>query len=190
VYDEANIMLEDVWGMELVPLYPNDLEDIEPVDNKKKTNKKKKKKDRGGDDEDDDEDEDEDVEMEGTAAAKKNSNNKKKGPPKMFCLRTTLPDEIIRKAVKSHDNFDPEIIARYDLDLRSALGDAFVGQNNRGDEDLKEWKKGDDAVFDWKTGPDQRTLFGILYTILSLILVNERVLTDGVYPRSIHSQIR
>lgn len=165
-------MLESVWGMELVPLFPNELEDIAPPPDKKKKSKKKKSRDdeasgSGDDDEDD---------AAGTGGTKK---VKRRGPPKMFCIRTTLSDGDIRRAVKSNDTLDPGLQVRYDEDLIGAMGSAIAG--DRGDEELKEWKRGDDAIFDWKTGPEQRTLMGILYVILSLILVNERVLTDGEF---------
>lgn len=172
VYDEANQMLESVWGMELVPLFPNEVEDIVPEadNNKKKSSKKKKSKNGEASASDGDE-----AEEEETAAKKP----KRRGPAKMFCVRTLLETSIIKKAVKSNDDLDPAVQERYNEDLRGALGDAVAGE--RGDEELKEWKKGDDAIFDWKTGPEQRTLMGILYVILSLIMVNERVLTDGKF---------
>lgn len=155
--------------MELVPLFPNEIEDIVPqADNSKK--KSKKKNSREGEASGSGED-DEDAEGAGTKKAKR------KGPAKIFCLRSTLDAKHIRLAVKSNDGWEPVLQKRYEEDLVSMLGSAIAG--DRGDEELKEWKKGDDAIFDWKTGPEQRTLMGILYVILSLILVNERVLTDG-----------
>lgn len=165
-------MLKQTFGMELVALYPNEVEEAQPDDGKKK-----KKKNGGNDDASTSEDD--------TARA---SGKKRRGAPKMFCLRSTLPEELIRKSVKSNEDLSPAAQARQYEDLRGSLGDAFAGNGqegerrggrNDGDEELKEWKRGEDAIFDWKTGPEQRTLFAILYVILSLILVNERVLTDG-----------
>lgn len=168
VFDEANAMLESVWGMELVPLYPNEPEDPTGADSDKKKKKKNKSNDNDGAASASSDEEESDVKK-----------AKRRGPPKLFCLRSRLPTDIIKKAVKSNDSLNPEDQARYDEDLRGALGDALAGTGQRADEELKEWKRGDDTILDWKTGPEQRTLFGILYVILALIMVNERVLSDG-----------
>lgn len=156
--------------MELVPLYPNEIDDIVPQTQEKKKKKKKRNND------DDDSNPEEEAEENAANGGKK---AKRRGPARMFALRSTLPNDLIRKAVKTIEDMSPENQARYEKDLHGALGDAFAGNRQEPDEELKEWKMNDDTIFDWKTGPDQRTLIGILYVILSLILVNERVLTDG-----------
>lgn len=165
VFEEANQMLDSVWGMELVPLFPNETEDVTAASTD--DSKKKKKKSKNG-------------EGSGSASSEAETETKKtkrKAPAKIFCLRTKIHRDIIRKAVRGNDQLDGPGQTRYDDDLRGALGDAIAGP--RGDEELKEWKRGDDSILDWKTGPEQRTLFGILYVVLALIMVNERVLTDG-----------
>lgn len=174
-------MLESVWGMELVPLFPNETEDVtgNSDDNKKKNKNKAKKGDAAASGSSEEE--------EGVEAKK--TRTKRRGPAKVFCLRTTVAREFIRKAVKANDDLDPVAQARYDEDLRGALGDAIAGTGQQADEELKEWKRGDDSILDWKTGPDQRTLFGILYVVLALIMVNERVLTDGkIFPMQFSSR--
>lgn len=98
----------------------------------------------------------------------------KTGTAKAFCLRSTLSDNIIQAAVKGIEDEDPRTdTIRLDEDVKGALGIAVPAQ-------LRDWKRGDDAIFDWKTGPEQRTTMGVLYVILSLILVNERVMSDGM----------
>lgn len=102
----------------------------------------------------------------------KAANKPKKESAKAFALRSTLPEEILAAAVLGFDAEEPATETRLDEDAKAALGDGSSAE-------MQDWKRGDDAVFDWKTGPDQRTVMGVLYIILALILVNERVLTDG-----------
>lgn len=163
-------MLESVWGMELVPLFPNETEDVAGGDSNDKQKKKKKKSTQNGD------------AASGSGSGSEEDTQvkktRKKGPARMYCIRTTIGREIIRKAVKSNAELDAPNQDRYDEDLRGHLGDA-IATGAQADDGLKEWKRGEDHIMDWKTGPEQRTLLGILYVVLALIMVNERVLTDG-----------
>jgi hypothetical protein len=68
----------------------------------------------------------------------------------------------------------PNNTDRFMEDVQAELGSA--GMNR---DELKDWKIGRDEILDWRTGPEQRTLMGVLNVILALIMVNERVLTDG-----------
>lgn len=160
--------------MELVELFPRDTDETAEKPKKKNAAQNENEADNGEAASDDDaEDGDgKKKKKKKKPAAKKDSDKPKKGSAKAFCLRTTLDDEILRAAIAADTNIDNDTLNRREVDTTGSLGDAASNK-------LQEWKQGDDAIFDWKTGPEQRTLMGILYVILSLILVNERVLTDG-----------
>lgn len=163
--------------MELVELFPQNSE--EPAEKPKKKNAAQAaNEDEGDEGGSDEEGEGEGRKKKKKPKAKKDNDKPKKGSAKAFCLRTTLDDQILQAAIAPDTNIDYDTMDRRELDATGSLGDAASVQ-------LQEWKQGDDAIFDWKTGPEQRTLMGILYVILSLILVNERVLTDGGHSKTL-----
>lgn len=160
--------------MELVPLFPREPEEGEDAPSKKKS----KKKSNNNEEEDQAESSEDDANPNKKKKAKKAGGTKKDVPKsaasaKSYCLRSLLPAAVIAKAIKPSP-FDPEAEERHLLDLKGAVGEAGMQR-----EGLKEWKLGRDEVIDWRRGSEQRTLMGILNVVLALIMVNERVLTDG-----------
>ena len=178
VFMKANIMLKESLGMELIELFPRSADiSIEAANESQIKHMHESNENDGGVSSDNEGDDGDDDDGRRKKNKKKDAgrDGQKRGTAKAFCLRTTLSDDIIHAAVKGIENEDPHRdTRRLDEEVQGALGDAVPAQ-------LKDWKRGDDAIFDWKTGPEQRTTMGILYVILSLILVNERVLTDGKY---------
>ena len=83
-----------------------------------------------------------------------------------------MSDSMIRKALEPLEREGDDDEGRLNSDVVGAMGIAAP-------EELKNWKRSNDAVIDWQTSPDQRALMGVLFVVLALILVNERVLTDG-----------
>jgi hypothetical protein len=181
--------------MQLVPLYPREIEDDDDADGGANDNDAEEgaegEEEASGDDDDEDHDDEERrrkkkkkkaaAARKRAAAAAANAKGKGKGkgagassgPAKSFALRTLLSDELVRAAVEPAA-FEPEMDARNVGDLRAALGDGGMKK-----QEWAEWKMTRDEIVDWQTGPEQRTLMGILHIILALIMVNERVLTDG-----------
>lgn len=160
-------MLKNNFGMELVELFPKPVEDVT------KNLKKKKQKPNNEEGDDDGEDSSDEEDENGRKKKKKaqaGDGSKRRGAAKSFCLRSTLDSSVIARCVDALDVEDNEAELRLDNDLKGALGD--LGSIKK---DLKEWKRGRDVIFDWQTGPDQVTLFGVLYVILSLILVTGEV---------------
>lgn len=172
VMTKANTYLNRYFGMELVPLIPRDLD--EQGDEALSKKKQKKRANNNSNDGEESSSEDEAAARATAAAAKK---KKKKAPTaRGFTLRTTLPAELVAKAiVPMHERQanDPNHAERFAEDAASELGSAGVLR-----DELKEWKMGRDEIIDWRTGSDQRTLMGLLNVVLALIMVNERVLTD------------
>lgn len=173
VFEAANKMLRNDFGMELVEIVPRPPAE-DPFAKAKVTAQSKKRTDNQ-----DNADASSGSEDEGGKKKKKpkkggDTTTSKKLPAKQFCLRTCLPDVVIQASAVSNDgeDVDDAMTARRNKDVEVALGKAAP-------DELKDWKRSDDAILDWQTGPDQRTLMGILYVVLALILVNERVLTDG-----------
>lgn len=171
VLSKANSYLKRVFGMELIPLIPRDVEaEEEAAATAASQRQKKKKKKRNGDEESSSVDE-----AAATAAAAA-AGKKRKPAARAFALRSTLPADVIAKAIVPMPERianDPAHTARFAEDAHSELGSAGIAR-----DELKEWKLGRDEIFDWRTGPEQRALMGLLNVILSLIMVNERVLTD------------
>lgn len=195
VLKKANKYLRKTFGMQLVPLYPREMDDDDGADdvNNANGNNADEQDDEGegsGDADGADDDDDDDQERRrkkkkrAAAAAKKRAAAAKakaktgggagagSGPAKSFALRTLLPDALVRAAVAPAP-FEPEVDARNVADLQAALGSGGAKRH-----EWKEWKMTRDEIVDWQTGPEQRTLMGILHIVLALIMVNERVLTD------------
>ena len=171
---KANTYLKRVFGMELIALSPRDLGDgasAEAAASSKKSKTKKKKK---GNAAAQGEDEESSASDEASAPTTK---KKRSVAAKFFALRSILPSEVIEKAILPMPDVDanhPNNTDRFMEDVQAELGSA--GMNR---DELKDWKIGRDEILDWRTGPEQRTLMGVLNVILALIMVNERVLTDG-----------
>ena len=178
---KANSYLNKVFGMELIPLIPREAEEPEEDPKTKKGGKasssKKKKKQSGDGEEEESSSSDDLAATAGAAKSKQPSRTKKAVSARTFALRTLLPASVISKAILPMPERvanDPNHTERFMEDVEAELGSAGLMR-----DELKEWKLGRDEVLNWKTGPEQRTLMGILNVILALIMVNERVLTDG-----------
>jgi hypothetical protein len=95
-------------------------------------------------------------------------NNKKAPPTNLYVLRSTLDAKVVAAAasiaseVEDDEDEDDDHVPR-----------------GRDTADLQEWQRDEGAVLEWKKA-DQRALMGILHVILSLILVNGRILGDGM----------
>lgn len=167
VLDRANVLLKNSFGMEIVELFPRPVEDLG-----KTPEQRAAEADQEEDSDSDDDDGRRKKKKGGRKGKAGGATDKKTGSAKTFCLRTTLPLETIQAVNRGGDEAR-EDEQRLDSDVAGALGSAAS-------DAMKEWKRADDTAFDWKTGPEQRTLMGILHVILALIMVNERVLTDGM----------
>ena len=165
-------MLGKTFGMELVEVHPRPVPVLEKKDKSSKNGKEPQTQKSTRDAETSSAASASEGEGEGRKKSKKKSSEPKKGPAKMFALRTLMTDSMIRKALEPIEREGDDDEGRLNSDVVGAMGIAAP-------EELKNWKRGNDAVIDWQTGPDQRALMGVLFVVLALILVNERVLTDG-----------